>query len=220
MIANSSEQARENMVKQQLRTWDVLDHRVLDMVAELPREDFVPEQYRELAFADTEIAIGHDQKMMSPKVEARILQALNIQPTDNILEIGTGSGFLTACLASMGDKVTSTDMQEGFTTKARQLMQKHDIDNVNLITGNGLESAQELGPFDVIVLTGSLPKISEKLTRQLNMGGRLFGVAGDSPAMQATLFTRVGDYQWREEVIFETDLERLDAPDAAAEFVF
>lgn len=220
MIANSSEQARENMVKQQLRTWDVLDHRVLDMVAELPREDFVPEQYRELAFADTEIAIGHDQKMMSPKVEARILQALDIQPTDNILEIGTGSGFLTACLARMGDKVTSTDMQEGFTTKARQLMQKHDIDNVNLITGNGLESAQELGPFDVIVLTGSLPKISEKLTRQLNMGGRLFGVAGDSPAMQATLFTRVGDYQWREEVIFETDLERLDAPDVAAEFVF
>jgi len=220
MIANSSEQAKENMVKQQLRTWDVLDSRVLDMVTELPREDFVPEQYRELAFADTEIAIGHDQKMMSPKVEARILQVLDIQPTDNILEIGTGSGFLTACLARMGDKVTSTDMQEGFTTKARQLMQKHGIDNVNLITGNGLESAQELGPFDVIVLTGSLPKISEKLTRQLNMGGRLFGVAGNSPAMQATLFTRVGDYQWREEVIFETDLERLDAPDAAAEFVF
>lgn len=208
------------MVKQQLRTWDVLDSRVLNMVSELPREDFVPEQYRELAFADTEIAIGHGQMMMAPKVEARILQALDIQPTDNILEIGTGSGFLTACLARMGDKVTSLDIQPDFTAKTTQLLQKHRIDNVKLITGNGLEAAQEQGPFDIIVLTGSLPRISEKLTRQLNMGGRLFGVAGNSPAMEATLITRVGDYQWRKEVIFETDLVRLQASSATAEFVF
>ncbi len=220
MIANSTEQARENMVKQQLRTWDVLNSKVLDMVTELPREDFVPEQYHELAFADTEIAIGHGQKMMTPKVEARILQALDIQPTDNILEIGTGSGFLTACLARMGGKVTSLDIEPDFTAKTTQLLQKHGIDNVKLATGDGLEAAQEQGPFDVIVLTGSLPKINEKLTRQLNMDGRLFGVAGDSPAMEAILITRVGDYQWREEALFETDLERLEAPDSAPQFVF
>ncbi len=220
MIANSMEQARENMVKQQLRTWEVLDSRVLDMVTEVPREDFVPEIYRELAFADTEISIGHGHKMMAPKVEARILQALNVQPEDSILEVGTGSGYLTACLARMGGAVTSMDIQADFTTRAAQLLQEHGIDKVNLITGNGLDAVQELGPFDVIVVTGSLPKVNEQLTRQLNMGGRLFCVAGDSPAMQATLFTRVGDYQWREEVLFETDLERLEMPDATGEFVF
>ncbi len=220
MISNGMEQARENMVKQQLRTWEVLDPRILDLVAEVPREEFVPEQYRELAFADAEISIGQGQRMMAPKVEARILQALNIQPTDKILEIGTGSGYLTACLARLGGSVTSLDTQADFTTRATQLLQQQGIDNVQLITGNGMEAAQELGPFDVIVLTGSLPKISEKLTRQLNMGGRLFGVAGNSPAMEAVLITRFGDYQWREELLFETDLERLEIPDATAEFVF
>ncbi len=220
MITNSMELARANMVQQQIRPWEVLDSKVLDLIAKLPREEFVPEQYRELAFADSEIAIGHDQKMMAPKVEARILQALNIQPEDNILEIGTGSGYLTACLAKMGAKVTSIDIQADFTSHAAELMEKQGIDNVKLITGDGLEFAQENGPFDVIVLTGSLPRIGEKLKRQLEMGGRLFAVAGDSPAMEATLITRVGDYQWREETIFETDLERLEAPDAAPQFVF
>ncbi len=220
MIANNMEQARENMVKQQLRTWEVLDSRVLNMVSEVPREDFVPERYRELAFSDTEIAIGHGQRMMEPKMEARILQALNIQPDDSILEIGTGSGYLTACLARLGGRVTSVDIHDEFTTMAAERLRQHGIDDVELITGNGLDAVQELGPFDIIVVTGSLPKISEQLTRQLNMGGRLFVVAGEPPAMEAILFTRVGDYQWREEVLFETDLGRLESPEASAEFVF
>lgn len=220
MISNNMEQARENMVKQQIRTWEVLDSRVLDLISQLPREEFVPERYRELAFADTEINIGHGQKMLAPKVEARILQALNIQPDDTILEIGTGGGYLTACLATMGAHVTSLDVQADFTTQATELMKKQGIENVKLVTGNGLETVQETGPYDVIVLTGSLPKISEKLKRQLNMGGRLFAVAGDSPAMEATLITRVGDYQWREEVVFETDLKQLETPNVATGFVF
>ena len=220
MSNNTMEQARENMVKQQIRTWEVLDSRVLDLIAQLPREEFVPERYRELAFADTEINIGHGQRMLAPKVEARILQALNIQPDETILEIGTGSGYLTACLATMGAHVTSLDIQASFTDQATELMQKHGIENVKLITGNGLEAAEESGPYDVIVITGSLPKIGEKLKRQLKMGGRLFAVAGDSPAMEAVLITRVGDYQWREEVIFETDLKRLETPDATSGFVF
>ncbi len=220
MISDNMELARENMVKQQIRTWEVLDSRVLDLISQLPREEFVPEQYRELAFADTEINIGHGQKMLAPKVEARILQALNIQPDDNILEIGTGGGYLTACLATMGASVTSLDIQADFTTHAADLMKKQGIENVKLVTGNGLDAVQESGPYDVIVITGSLPKISEKLKRQLNMDGRLFAVAGDSPAMEAVLITRVGDYQWREEVIFETDLARLEDPSSAAEFIF
>ena len=220
MIANSLEQARDNMVKQQIRTWEVLDPKVLDLIARIPREDFVPGNYRELAFADTEIAIGHGQRMMTPKLEARILQALDIQPIDNILEIGTGSGYLTACLADMGGRVTSLDIHADFTARAGELMKGHGIDNVKLITGNGLEAPQEGGPFNVILVAGSVPRISEKLKRQLTLGGRLFAVAGDSPAMEAMLITRVGDYQWREEAIFETDLARLEIPDAVAPFAF
>ena len=220
MIANSLEQARANMVKQQIRTWEVLDPKVLELVTKIPREEFVPEDYRELAFADTEISIGHGQRMMAPKLEARILQAVDIQPIDNILEIGTGSGYLTACLASMGGWVTSLDIHADFTAMAGERLKAQGIDNVKLLTANGLTEPQEEGPFDVIVVTGSLPKIDEKLKRQLTLGGRLFAVAGDSPAMEATLITRAGDYQWHEEAIFETDLGRLENPDAVAQFVF
>lgn len=220
MIANSLEQARVNMVKQQVRTWDVLDPKVLDLIARIPREEFVPDTYRELAFSDTEIPIGHGQRMMTPKLEARILQALDIQPDDVILEIGTGSGYLTACMADNGARVISTDIQAEFTEKAAEVLQAQGIDNVTLVTANGLTETQEGGPFDVIAVTGSLPRIGEKLKRQLTMGGRLFAVAGDSPAMEATLITRVGDYQWREEAIFETDLERLENPDSVTQLVF
>jgi protein-L-isoaspartate(D-aspartate) O-methyltransferase len=220
MIANSLEQARINMVKQQIRTWEVLDPKVLDLIARIPREEFVPEEYRELAFADTEIPIGHGQRMMAPKLEARILQSLDIQPTDSILEIGTGSGYLTACLASMGGLVTSLDIHADFTAMASERLKAHGIDNAVLLTENGLTGPRKEGPYNVIAITGSLPKINEKLKRQLTLGGRLFAVAGDSPAMEAILITRVGDYQWRDEAIFETDLDRLELPEETSQFVF
>ncbi len=220
MIANNLEQARFNMVQQQIRPWEVLDQKVLDLIASVPREEFVPEKYRELAFADTEIAIGHGQKMMAPRLEARMLQALDIQPEDVILEIGTGSGYLTACMARMAARVISLDIHADFTASAGATLKSQGIDNVELVTGNGLTKTQEGGPFDIIAVTGSLPKINEKLKRQLTMGGRLFAVAGDSPAMEAILITRVGDYQWREEAIFETDLGRLDNPKPDNSFIF
>jgi protein-L-isoaspartate(D-aspartate) O-methyltransferase len=220
MIANNLEQARFNMVQQQIRTWEVLDNRVLDLIASVPREEFVPADYRELAFADFEIPIGQGQKMLAPKMEARMLQAMDIQPDDVILEIGTGSGYLTACMAKLGTRVISLDIHGGFTTTAGATLKAQGIENVELVTGNGLTGTQEGGPFDVIAVTGSLPKIDETLKRQLTMGGRLFAVAGDSPAMEAILITRVGDYQWREEAIFETELDRLENPEAADAFVF
>lgn len=220
MIASNTEQARFNMVQQQIRPWEVLDPKVLDLITSIPREEFVPAAYRELAFADFEIPIGHNQKMMAPKLEAKMLQALDIQPDDVILEIGTGSGYLTACMAKMGTKVISLDIQAEFTAKATEALKAQGIENVQLVTANGLTETQEGGPFDVIAVTGSLAKIDEKLKRQLTMGGRLFAVAGDSPAMEAILITRVGDYQWREEAIFETDLERLDNTKPGSSFVF
>jgi len=220
MIASNTEQARFNMVQQQIRPWEVLDPKVLDLITSIPREEFVPAAYRELAFADFEIPIGHNQKMMAPKLEAKMLQALDIQPDDVILEIGTGSGYLTACMAKMGTKVISLDIQAEFTAKATEALKAQGIENVQLVTANGLAETQEGGPFDVIAVTGSLAKIDETLKRQLTMGGRLFAVAGDSPAMEAILITRVGDYQWREEAIFETDLERLDNTKPGSSFVF
>jgi len=220
MIANNLEQARFNMVQQQIRPAEVLDQRVLDLIASVPREEFVPEEYRELAYADTEIAIGHGQKMMAPRLEARMLQALDIQPEDVVLEIGTGSGYLTTCMARMAARVISLDIHADLTASAGATLKSQGIDNVKLVTGNGLTESQEGGPFDIIAVTGSLPKINEKLKRQLSMGGRLFAVAGDSPAMEAILITRVGDYQWREEAIFETDLGRLDNPKPENSFVF
>ena len=220
MIASNTEQARFNMVQQQIRPWEVLDPKVLDLITSIPREEFVPAAYRELAFADFEIPIGHNQKMMAPKLEAKMLQALDIQPDDVILEIGTGSGYLTACMAKMGTKVISLDIQDEFTAKATETLKAQGIENVQLVTTNGLTETQEGGPFDVIAVTGSLAKIDETLKRQLTMGGRLFAVAGDSPAMEAILITRVGDYQWREEAIFETDLERLDDTKPGSSFVF
>jgi len=209
MIANNPELARSNMIKQQIRTWEVLDQKVLDLIATTPREDFVLEQYRDLAFVDTELSIGHGESMMAPKLEAKMLQALDIQPTDVVLEIGTGSGYLTACMARVAASVISLDIKADFTKMAGDTLKSHGIDNVTLVTANGLTDTQDGGPFDVIAVTGSLPKIDETLKRQLTMGGRLFAVAGESPAMEATLITRVGDYQWREESLFETDLAQL-----------
>lgn len=207
---NSREQARFNMIEQQIRTWEVLDTKVLDLLKEVPRENFVPPRYIGLAFADIEIPIGEGQTMLSPKVEGRILQALEIKKTDKVLEIGTGSGYLTALLAKSAKEVVSVELIPGLSALAKQCLAKLNIDNVSLETGNAAEGWPSHAPYDVIVFTGSLPVSPESVKQSLTIGGRMFVVTGDAPAMQATMIRRVSADSFKQDVIFETCLPPLN----------
>ncbi len=213
------EQARFNMIEQQIRPWEVLDPRVLDVLSKVPREAFVPKQYRTLAFCDARIPLGHGQQMMVPAVEGRMLQALSIGPSDRILEIGTGSGFVTACLAELGASVTSIELIDPLKFAAVENLRSQGYGDVRVRSGDGSSGWDMDGAFDVIALTGSMPSIPESYLRQLTPDGRLFCVTGDSPLMEAWLVTRVSGSQWARECLFETDLPRLLHCDQAASFV-
>lgn len=213
------ERARFNMIEQQVRPWEVLDPRVLNTMARIPREDFVPKQYRNVAFTDVEIPLGHGQVMMRPNVEGRLLQALNLQSSDNILEVGTGSGYLTACLSQLGSRVLSIDIFLEFTEMARAKLKSHGIDNVYLRTGNAARSWGDQC-YDVIAITGSLPKRLDGWRRQLNIGGRLFVIIGEKPIMEALLITRLEELEWAEESLFDTEIPPLLDSDIADTFEF
>jgi len=212
--------ARFNMIEQQIRPWDVLDQGVLDLIAELPREDFVPELYRNLAYADTGIPLGHGQVMMHPKIEARLLQALDLDATDSVLEIGTGSGYLTALLALATNHVYSIDIIPQFKLQAEEKLAVNGIDNVTLEVGDAARGWPKHGLYDVIAVTGSLPELPASFLQSLNRGGRLFAVVGTAPIMEAMLVRRVGDSEWSRESLFETELPRLINAPATARFVF
>lgn len=214
------EVARLNMIEQQIRPWEVLDPRVLDLFKEIPREVFVPEKYRKLAFADVEIPIGHGQLMMKPILEGRLLQALSLEASDSVLEIGTGSGFVTACLARLGASVTSVEIFEDLKFAAVQRLRDLGVDNVRLRVGDAAGGWEAERTFDAIAITGSMPCIPDTYRNQLRPGGRLFVVTGKHPAMRAWLVTRVGAAQWSEECLFETDLTRLENVADKREFVF
>jgi protein-L-isoaspartate(D-aspartate) O-methyltransferase len=214
------EQARFNMVEQQIRPWDVLDQRVLDAVAAVPRDVFVPDAYRQLAYADIEIPLGEGEVMMAPKVEGRMLQALRLRPTDRVLEVGTGSGFVTALLARLSAHVRSVERVEAFSRRADERLAAQGVGNVTLEVGDGRGGWPERGPFDAIAMTGSLPEVDEALLRQLAPGGRLFVVIGVPPVMEALLMTRVGDTDWARESLFETELPPLRGLPTRESFVF
>lgn len=211
MMAQSVEQARFNMVNQQIRPWEVIDPRVLGMMEQMPREAFVPAAYAALAYADTEIPLGHGEQMMFPRVEARMMQALDLHPGDSVLEVGTGSGYLTACLARLCQRVVSIDLQSEFTTSAGEKLQQQGINNVLLQSGDALAAPSSEGPFDVIAVTGSVANSdqAEIFRQQLKVGGRLFIVIGTPPVMQAMLITRHRDRVFEEESLFETELTHL-----------
>jgi protein-L-isoaspartate(D-aspartate) O-methyltransferase len=214
------EQARFNMIEQQIRPWDVLDQQVLDTMNAIHREDFVPERYRSLAFADTSIPLGHEQVMMAPKLEGRLLQALAITPTDHILEIGTGSGYLTACLARLGQQVTSFDIMPDFTAAAGEALQGMEISNVSLHTAdvaNGIDSDER---YDAIAVTGSLPVLQQQFHNNLSIGGRLFVITGSLPVMEAWLITRIDENNWARESLLETCIPPLLNAATAQEFIF
>lgn len=219
MLMNT-EQARFNMIEQQIRPAEVLDQRVLDTITATPREDFVPDGYRELAFSDTNIPLGHDQVMMKPIMEARILQALDIQDSDKILEIGTGSGYFTALLAALGKHVHSVEIEPDLLDMARANLAAHDITNVSLIQGDAARDWEQGNPYDVIVMTGSLPILPESFQQHLNPGGRLLAIVGSSPVMEVCLIKKGTDGQLNNTTLFETDFPALINAEQPEAFVF
>jgi protein-L-isoaspartate(D-aspartate) O-methyltransferase len=203
------EQARANMIAQQIRPWDVVDDRVLETLEYIPREQFVPEAYHELAFADIEVPLPHDQCMMAPKLEARMLQALDVQPGDRVLEIGTGTGFITACLARLGGEVTSLDIYPDFTEQAMARLAALGL-KATMVTQDALKVLPKTGSWDVVAVTGSLARMDDRFKQLLADNGRLFVVTGEPPAMQAKLITRMPSGAFREEILFETAICRLE----------
>jgi len=190
------EQARFNMVEQQIRPWEVLDQDVLDLLYVVPREDFVPAAHRALAFSDLEIPLEGEKtggvRMWAPKLEARVLQALAVRRADRVLEVGTGSGYLTALLAHRAAEVVSVEIQPELAAFARGNLQRHGVSNVRQEVGDAARGWQSRAPYDVIVLTGSTPVLPDSFIEQLSPEGRLFAVVGDPPVMSARLVTRAG----------------------------
>ena len=219
-IPFDSERARFNMVEQQIRTWEVLDQKVLDLLFKLRREDFVPDAWRALAFADLEIPLGHGETMLQPKLEARILQELEITPTDRILEVGTGSGYMTALLASFGAHVYSVDIIEEFTRAAAAKLAARGISNVTLETGDAVRGWERHAPYDVIVLTGSTPVLADEIQQSLQAGGRLFAVVGEAPAMDARLITCAAAGAYSTASLFETCIPALHNAPLPSRFAF
>jgi protein-L-isoaspartate(D-aspartate) O-methyltransferase len=214
------EQARQNMVENQVRPWDVLDARVLEALAQVRREDFVAPAHRRLAFADVCLPIGHGQVMMKPVIEGRVLQALDLKPSDRVLEIGTGSGFLTACMAQLSGHVTSIDPHGDFTAAAQSRLAAAGIANASLLTGDAVQEWQPQEKFDVVVVTGAVWQIPQRFLGWLKPGGRLLAIRGESPAQQAVLLTQTGPGGFREESLFETDLPYLAHAEPPRRFVF
>jgi protein-L-isoaspartate(D-aspartate) O-methyltransferase len=214
------EQARFNMVEQQIRPWEVLDGRVLSLLERIHREDFVPVRYRKLAFADLAIPLDCGQVMMRPKIEARMLQALELQEDETVLEIGTGSGFVTACLAGLARRVVSVEIHPQLHEQALLKLKDKGIENVELFVGDVMGGWQPEQAHDVVVVTGSVPEVPEQFLGWVNPGGRLFVVTGDSPAMEARLMKRLDVTEWSEESLFETDLPRLEHAEPPPEFEF
>ncbi len=214
--------ARFNMIQQQVRPWNVLDDRVLEAMAVIPREDFSPEVYRGLAYADIEIPISGGERMLAPKILGRLLEALAVAPADQVLEIGTGTGYLTACLAHLGAQVLSLELREDLAEQARASLAALGITNAEVRLGDGLAPSAADGPFDAIALTGSLPTDAPlaHLKARLKPGGRLFAVVGEDPLMEAILIERLPSGEYRQRVLFETSLPPLAGAPQPERFVF
>ena len=218
------EQARFNMVEQQIRTWEVLDQSVLDLLFTVKREDFVPAAYRSLAFVDMEITIGDGQTMMEPKLEARIIQELALKPQDHVLEIGTGSGYLSALLASRTAKVASIEYFQSLASSAAARLAAAGIGNVEIAVGDAARSPAAFVPashkFDVIVLTGSVPVMPAAYLEYLAAGGRMFAIVGDAPAMKAMLFSKTSENNSTAVELFETVVAPLINAEQPSRFSF
>ncbi len=212
--------ARINMVKQQLRTNDVLNESILHLYDVVPRHEFVPEQYAAFAYSDMQIPLEHDERMLTPLEESIILQALDLNGHETVLEVGTGSGFLTALLSKLCKKVISVDCYADFTSAAATKLKAHHCDNVELITGDASRGWLEKAPYDVVVFTGALEQLTKTHKLQILPGGKLFSIEGKSPIMQARLYSLDHEAVWTESFLFETDIPALIDHLKPKEFVF
>jgi len=203
------EQTRFNMVAQQIRTWNVLDDNVLDLLYKIKREEFVPAENRAMAFVDMEIPLGYGQVMLTPKMEARILQELHIKKTDKILEVGSGSGYLTALLADQGAHVYSVEIIPELKTMAENNLKAHEITNITIELGDAARGWSKNEPYDVIVLTASTPVLPDAFQKNLNPGGRLFAIVGEDPVMEALLITCISPGEFTTTKLFETSTPPL-----------
>jgi protein-L-isoaspartate(D-aspartate) O-methyltransferase len=222
-MTSPTDTARFNMIEQQVRPWNVLDERVLKVLSELPREAFVPDAYQALAYADLDIPIGRSTCMLAPKVVGRMLQALQVREGDKVLEIGPGTGYVTACLARLGGRIIGVEIDPALAGGARERIEAMHLRRVDVRVGDAMAGPVDGGPFDVIAVTGSLPTEEpvSMLTQQLAPGGRLFVIVGEDPVMEARLETRVGPgSDLRREELFETSVPALENVPQPERFVF
>lgn len=215
------EQARINMIKQQVQTWNVTDHEVLELLNKIPRDLFVPENYKTLAFADMEIPLGEGEIMLSPKLEAKLLQALHVQSHEVVLEVGTGSGYFTALLARRARHVYSVEIHAELNRQAKENLAKLHVRNISLEVGNAaIGWVNEEPAYDVIVLTGSVPVLPNQFKQQLRIGGRLLAIVGDRPVMEVQMIERLGENEWHTRSLFETVVPPLLCVTEPSRFVF
>jgi len=214
------ERARFNMVEQQIRPWEVLDQRVLDLLLRIRREEFVPQQYRSLAFVDLEIPLGHGERMLAPKIEARLVQELSLTFIDRVLEVGIGSGYMIALLVSLAEHVYSVDIVLEFMRSAQAKLAAHGISNVTIETGDAARGWERHAPYDAIVLTGSVPVLPDAFQKSLNPGGRLIAIVGEAPVMQARLITCAAAGAFCATGLFETCIPPLKNCPQPEKFVF
>jgi protein-L-isoaspartate(D-aspartate) O-methyltransferase len=214
------EQARFNMIEQQIRPWDVLDQDVLDLLVVVRREDFVPAAYKNLAFVDTEIPLPGAQNMLTPKLEARLLQEVGLKKHENVLEIGAGSGYMAALLAHKGRHVTSVEILPELKALAEKNLAQYGVANVTVELGDGAQGWAHGAPFDVIVISGSLPVLPEAFLAQVKVGGRIAAIIGEAPLMTAHIITRVSEAAYDTVKLFETDVKPLITTVAPSRFKF
>lgn len=204
--------AQSNMIKQQLRTGNVLNNTILNLYQTLPRDTFVPRIYKQFAYSDYQIPLNHQQKMLTPLEESSLLQALNLQGTELVLEIGTGCGYLTALLAQCSKEVISVDYYDDFTRQAKENLAKFNINNVTLHTGDAHRGWMTDAPYDVIVITGAIKTLGDVFKTQIMKTGKIFAITGTFPAMRGSLFTLDEEEQWVEKILFDTCVEPLITP--------
>lgn len=220
MQAIDFEIARRKMLDRQIRPWDVHDERVLDVIARTPREEYVPAGHRNIAYADMSIPLGHGQVMLAPKIEGRLLQALGAGPKDKVLEIGTGSGYVTALLAGLAGHVHSIEIIPELAERAKQILAAHGIRNVTVEVGDAARGWPSHAPYDAILVTGSMPLLPDSLRDQLAPGGRLVVIVGRAPAMEALRIARLDEHNWSERSLFETVIPPLINAPEPPKFVF